>query len=183
MIPPLLLTAGTVICACKLYVMSPVSTRTSYTYVTAGIAWRHFLVHGVHFCGKKGSVSSLTRDLYVRLVGMVLLEAIFSAAVLERYDSTCTNLLSSTYLLVLPYYCQTRMAPKSSTSVKERLVDEEEVLQAVVLADSFNKRFAPLTRHKPRASRTSGSFTRPDLLITTTSVCCASVMHPFSTGL
>ncbi|KAN0076973.1 Nucleotide-diphospho-sugar transferase [Tylopilus felleus] len=42
------------------------------------------------------------------------------------------------------------MAPKSSAVAKERLVDEEEVLQAVVFADSFNKRFAPLTRHKPR---------------------------------
>ncbi|KAF8447592.1 nucleotide-diphospho-sugar transferase [Boletus edulis BED1] len=43
------------------------------------------------------------------------------------------------------------MAPKSSAVAKERLeVNEEEVLQAVVLADSFNKRFAPLTRHKPR---------------------------------
>ncbi|KAF8557250.1 nucleotide-diphospho-sugar transferase [Imleria badia] len=43
------------------------------------------------------------------------------------------------------------MAPKPSAVAKERLVvDEEEVLQAVVLADSFNKRFAPLTRHKPR---------------------------------
>lgn len=47
------------------------------------------------------------------------------------------------------------MAPKSSAVTKERLVvDEEEVLQAVVLADSFNKRFAPLTRHKPRVSAT-----------------------------
>ena len=45
------------------------------------------------------------------------------------------------------------MSPKSSAVVKERLVvGEEEVLQAVVLADSFNKRFTPLTRHKPRAS-------------------------------
>ncbi|KAF8136711.1 nucleotide-diphospho-sugar transferase [Boletus edulis] len=43
------------------------------------------------------------------------------------------------------------MAPKSSAVARERLeVNEEEVLQAVVLADSFNKRFAPLTRHKPR---------------------------------
>ncbi|KAI9571225.1 nucleotide-diphospho-sugar transferase [Boletus coccyginus] len=43
------------------------------------------------------------------------------------------------------------MATKSSAVTKERLVvDEEEVLQAVVLADSFNKRFAPLTRHWPR---------------------------------
>ncbi|KAL4068016.1 nucleotide-diphospho-sugar transferase [Scleroderma yunnanense] len=43
------------------------------------------------------------------------------------------------------------MPPKSFTSGKERaLVGEEEPLQAVVLADSFNKRFSPLTLHKPR---------------------------------
>jgi len=42
------------------------------------------------------------------------------------------------------------MAPKSSSG-KERLINEEEdVLQAVVLADSFNKRFKPLTTQKPR---------------------------------
>ncbi|KAJ3561900.1 hypothetical protein NP233_g9905 [Leucocoprinus birnbaumii] len=33
---------------------------------------------------------------------------------------------------------------------KDKLVDDEEVLQAVVLADSFNKRFRPLTTRKPR---------------------------------
>lgn len=43
------------------------------------MAWRHFLVHGVQFHGKRGSVSSLTRNLYLRLVGMALLEAVFSA--------------------------------------------------------------------------------------------------------
>ncbi|KAH7923504.1 nucleotide-diphospho-sugar transferase [Leucogyrophana mollusca] len=43
------------------------------------------------------------------------------------------------------------MAPKSSSSAKEKLIgEEEEVLQAVILADSFNKRFKPLTTHKPR---------------------------------
>ncbi|KAF9227524.1 nucleotide-diphospho-sugar transferase [Gyrodon lividus] len=43
------------------------------------------------------------------------------------------------------------MAPKSSLAAKERLiVEEEEVLQAVILADSFNKRFTPLTTYKPR---------------------------------
>ncbi|EIW85031.1 nucleotide-diphospho-sugar transferase [Coniophora puteana RWD-64-598 SS2] len=42
------------------------------------------------------------------------------------------------------------MAPKPSSG-KERLInEEEEVLQAVVLADSFNKRFKPLTTQKPR---------------------------------
>ncbi|KIK99306.1 hypothetical protein PAXRUDRAFT_822932 [Paxillus rubicundulus Ve08.2h10] len=39
----------------------------------------------------------------------------------------------------------------TSFTARERLiVDEEEVLQAVVLADSFNKRFSPLTAHQPR---------------------------------
>ncbi|KAF9567546.1 nucleotide-diphospho-sugar transferase [Agrocybe pediades] len=43
------------------------------------------------------------------------------------------------------------MASKSATSGKEKLRDEEEeVLQAVILADSFNKRFRPLTTRKPR---------------------------------
>ncbi|KIM62417.1 hypothetical protein SCLCIDRAFT_119402 [Scleroderma citrinum Foug A] len=43
------------------------------------------------------------------------------------------------------------MPPKSSASGKEKsLIGEEEVLQAVILADSFNKRFSPLTLHKPR---------------------------------
>ncbi|KAA1474914.1 nucleotide-diphospho-sugar transferase [Dentipellis sp. KUC8613] len=42
------------------------------------------------------------------------------------------------------------MPPKASAG-KEKLVDEEdEVLQAVILADSFNKRFKPLTTNKPR---------------------------------
>ncbi|KAI6117666.1 nucleotide-diphospho-sugar transferase [Pisolithus croceorrhizus] len=43
------------------------------------------------------------------------------------------------------------MAPKSSATGKERsTIEEEEVLQAVILADSFNKRFSPLTLQKPR---------------------------------
>ncbi|KAH9484230.1 putative translation initiation factor eIF-2B subunit epsilon [Psilocybe cubensis] len=43
------------------------------------------------------------------------------------------------------------MAAKSTNSGKEKLIDEdEEVLQAVILADSFNKRFRPLTTRKPR---------------------------------
>ena len=45
------------------------------------MAWRHFLVHGVQFYGKRGSISSLTRNLYLRLVGMALLEAVLSAVV------------------------------------------------------------------------------------------------------
>ncbi|KAF8439985.1 GPCR fungal pheromone mating factor [Boletus edulis BED1] len=62
MIPPLLLTVATIVCA--------------------GIAWRQFLVHGVQFYGKRGSISSLTRNLYLRLVGMALLEAVLSAALI-----------------------------------------------------------------------------------------------------
>ncbi|TFY83054.1 hypothetical protein EWM64_g960, partial [Hericium alpestre] len=42
------------------------------------------------------------------------------------------------------------MPPKASVG-KEKLVDEdEEPLQAVILADSFNNRFKPLTTNKPR---------------------------------
>jgi translation initiation factor eIF-2B subunit epsilon len=39
----------------------------------------------------------------------------------------------------------------TSKQSAERLIEEEEeVLQAVILADSFNKRFRPLTTRKPR---------------------------------
>jgi translation initiation factor eIF-2B subunit epsilon len=46
------------------------------------------------------------------------------------------------------------MSPNTASSAgKDKLIaDEEEVLQAVILADSFNKRFKPLTTHKPRVS-------------------------------
>ena len=40
-----------------------------------------------------------------------------------------------------------------ASSGKEKLVDEDdEVLQAVILADSFNKRFKPMTASRPRVS-------------------------------
>ncbi|KAI0082729.1 hypothetical protein K474DRAFT_1654876 [Panus rudis PR-1116 ss-1] len=42
------------------------------------------------------------------------------------------------------------MPPKSSSGKEKDLTDEDEVLQAVILADSFNKRFKPLTVGKPR---------------------------------
>ncbi|KAK0450768.1 nucleotide-diphospho-sugar transferase [Armillaria borealis] len=43
------------------------------------------------------------------------------------------------------------MAPKSSSHGKDKLIGaDDDVLQAVVLADSFNKRFKPLTTRKPR---------------------------------
>jgi len=38
---------------------------------------------------------------------------------------------------------------------KEKLLDEEEILQAVILADSFNKRFRPLTTQQPRVRLTT----------------------------
>lgn len=52
------------------------------------------------------------------------------------------------------------MTSKSSASTKEKLIDDEEdVLQAVILADSFNKRFRPLTTQKPRVrDKKSKSF-------------------------
>ena len=55
------------------------NSETLHLYSTAGVAWRHFLVHGVQFYEKRSSISSLTRNLYLRLVGMALLEAVFSA--------------------------------------------------------------------------------------------------------
>ena len=42
------------------------------------------------------------------------------------------------------------MPPKSSAGKEKDLGGEEEVLQAVILADSFNQRFRPLTVSKPR---------------------------------
>ncbi|KAI8998514.1 nucleotide-diphospho-sugar transferase [Trametes punicea] len=42
------------------------------------------------------------------------------------------------------------MPPKSSSGKDKEIANEDEVLQAVILADSFNKRFKPLTAGKPR---------------------------------
>jgi translation initiation factor eIF-2B subunit epsilon len=42
------------------------------------------------------------------------------------------------------------MPPKAAG--KEKIVDSEEVLQAVVIAETFNERFKPLTINKPRVS-------------------------------
>ena len=44
------------------------------------------------------------------------------------------------------------MPPKSSSGKEKDIAEEDEVLQAVILADSFNKRFKPLTVGKPRVS-------------------------------
>lgn len=42
------------------------------------------------------------------------------------------------------------MPPKSSAGKEKDLAGDDDVLQAVILADSFNKRFRPLTLGKPR---------------------------------
>jgi len=42
------------------------------------------------------------------------------------------------------------MPPKATG--KEKIVDSEEVLQAIVIAETFNERFKPLTTNKPRVS-------------------------------
>ena len=55
------------------------------------------------------------------------------------------------------------MPPKNSGKEKD-LGEEDEVLQAVILADSFNKRFKPLTSGKPRVCIISRSFISLSLL-------------------
>lgn len=48
------------------------------------------------------------------------------------------------------------MAPSSTGKDKAPVEEEEEdILQAVVLADSFNSRFGPLTMDLPRVSKDS----------------------------
>ena len=52
------------------------------------------------------------------------------------------------------------MSRRNANSGKDKLLDDEdEVLQAVILADSFNKRFRPLTTRKPRVRRSSPQCT------------------------
>ncbi|KAI9571966.1 pheromone A receptor-domain-containing protein [Boletus coccyginus] len=60
-------------------VVVPPLVLTVATFVCAGISWRHLVVHGVRFDGKRGSISSVTRNLYLRLIGMALLEVLSSA--------------------------------------------------------------------------------------------------------
>lgn len=50
-----------------------------HLYTIPVIALHHVLVHGVQLYGKRGSIASLTRNWYLRLVGMAVLEAVFSA--------------------------------------------------------------------------------------------------------
>lgn len=49
------------------------------------------------------------------------------------------------------------MPPKSSSGKDKDIAEEDEVLQAVILADSFNKRFKPLTVGKPRVRATQSA--------------------------
>ena len=51
--------------------------------------------------------------------------------------------------------------PPRQLSASDKLGDEEDVLQAVVLADSFNKRFRPLSIQKPRVSTVLPSYWFP----------------------
>ena len=48
------------------------------------------------------------------------------------------------------------MAPKAAKSKEiEDAQEEQEVLQALILADSFNERFKPLTSERPRVRLSS----------------------------
>lgn len=74
------------------------------------------------------------------------------------------------------------MAPKSSATPKEKLIgDDDEVLQAVILADSFNKRFRPLTTHKPRVLHLL-AFVYYLADMVPNSVCSRFAMHLYWTG-
>lgn len=53
-------------------------------------------------------------------------------------------------LQLYPLRLKSKMPPKAAG--KEKIVDSEEVLQAVVIAETFNERFKPLTINKPRVS-------------------------------
>lgn len=80
MTPPLLLTVATFIWA---GMSSSLFRVRDFAFIcAAGIAGHHFLSHGVQFYGKRGSISSLTGNLYLRLVGMALLETLFSAVLI-----------------------------------------------------------------------------------------------------
>jgi hypothetical protein len=50
---------------------------------------------------------------------------------------------------------------KNAEATEKLLDDEEEILQAVVLADSFNKRFRPLTTQRPRVCAVAQTASEP----------------------
>ena len=76
------------------------------------------------------------------------------------------------------------MSPKSSSGKEKDIAEEDEVLQAVILADSFNKRFKPLTVGKPRVRPLNlvrrCYLTRPAWSF---SACCLYAMLLYWTGL
>lgn len=80
--------------------------------------------------------------------------------------------------IVLPF----RTMASQSNAVKDKLIDDEEVLQAVILADSFNKRFKPLTARKPRV-RMQVYFSESHADELQDSACYPSVMLLSWTGL
>ena len=72
------------------------------------------------------------------------------------------------------------MPPKSSAAKEKDLAGEEDVLQAVILADSFNNRFRPLTQNKPRV-RVINLLLR--VYTHVHSAYCPSAMHHYWIGL
>ena len=75
------------------------------------------------------------------------------------------------------------MPPKSSAAKEKDLAAEDEVLQAVILADSFNKRFRPLTVGKPRVRSIHQVLCGEELIVVVYhSACCPSAMQHFLTG-
>jgi len=71
------------------------------------------------------------------------------ARILTRY---CQLWVTSLIRYWTYSYFYSSMAPKPSAGKEKLLGDDDEVLQAVILADSFNKRFRPLTTRKPRVN-------------------------------
>ena len=76
------------------------------------------------------------------------------------------------------------MPPKGpATKDKDIAPVEEDVIQAVILAESFNKRFKPLTIDRPRASRANRHLSsRCDLMFAVASACYLYAMPLYWTG-
>jgi translation initiation factor eIF-2B subunit epsilon len=51
---------------------------------------------------------------------------------------------------VLTFGTNALQARSSGRMVKSKLVDQEDLLQAVIVADSFDPKFQPLTKDRPR---------------------------------
>lgn len=74
------------------------------------------------------------------------------------------------------------MPPKSSSGKEKDIAEEDEILQAVILADSFNKRFKPLTVGKPRVRFFLLPVWYPANYPLTSSVYCRYATRPYWTG-